>query len=75
MPGPAPAALTVPGRLRRSVEGEAAMGGALCWTIRHLSLHPGPPSFVVWLCQTSGFAGRFLNGPWEEVTPFPCRRR
>lgn len=46
MPGPAPAALTVPGRLRRSVGGEAAMGGALCWTIRHLSLHPGPPPLL-----------------------------
>lgn len=57
MPGPAPAALTVPGRLRRSVGGEAAMGGALCWTIRHLSLHPGPPLLCclavsdVWPCR------------------------
>lgn len=47
--------------------------GAPCRTFRHL----GPPAtrpFVVWLRQTSGLAGRFLNGPWKEVTPFPCRR-
>lgn len=29
------------------------------------ALPPSPLSFVVWLRQTSGFAGRFLNGPWK----------